>query len=79
MVYIIMCCLLGLRDDKGESPLDIALNEKEIEAAHYLISCGGGSSKDHAKLLFIACKRGQLDVVMDVIEKCNADPKSKYL
>ena len=66
------------RDNRNESPLDVALKSNEIEIAHYLISRSGGGGKQVAKLLCGACETGEFDVVKDLIEKYKVDPKGKY-
>ena len=71
--------LADVRDDENESPLDIAIKSKEIEAAHYLVNHGAGASKHNARLLFRACKEGELDVVKELIEKYKLDPNCKYI
>ena len=74
-----MFVLADLKDDKGESPLDVALNEDNFTAAYYLISCGYGSSDDKAKLLCMACKEGKIKAVTELVEKHKVDVIREYL
>ena len=67
-----------MKDDKGESPLDLALKSDNVEAAHYLISRSGGSSRECAKLLCMACERGEFNIVKELVEKYKVDPKCEY-
>ena len=46
----------------------------------YLIECHGyGDKQDKAKLLCKACKKGNLDVVKELIEQHNVDPNGEYV
>ncbi len=70
-----------MRNDKGQSPLDIALvylYEGCMDVALYLMSRGCGSDEDNnAKLLCAACRCGKLDVVKKLVEQDKVDPKSE--
>ncbi len=72
-----------MRDDKGQSPLDIALEkwyevgEGCVDVALYLMSRGCGSDEDKAKLLCAACHYGNLGVVKGLVELHTVDPKSE--
>ena len=64
-------------DDKGESPLDLALN---AEVAYFLISRGCGSSnKDKDKALCGACKQDVLKIVKELVERHKVDPNREYI
>ena len=72
-----------MRDDDGESPLDIALedmyNEDCMDVAHYLMSRGCAcGDEDKARLLCAACDLGKLGVVKELVEQYKVDPNSKY-
>ena len=71
-----------VRDDKGQSPLDIALerccDDNCIDVALYLINRGCGDDEDKDKLLCEACGCGKLDVVKELVEKHDRDPNGEY-
>ena len=72
-----------MRDDEGQSPLDIALedmyNEDCMDVALYLMrrGCACGD-EDKAGLLCAACYLGKLGVVKELVEQYKVDPNSKY-
>ncbi len=70
-----------MRDDEGQSPLDIALGrlyiDGYVDVALYLMSRGCGGDEDKAKLLCRACRRGKLGVVKELVEQHKVDPKSE--
>ncbi len=71
-----------MRDGKGQSPLDIALddlydNEGCVDVALYLMSRGCGRDEDKAKLLCEACWLGKLDAVKELVELHKVDAKSE--
>ena len=73
-----------MRDDKGQSQLDIALENLGglhgdgcVDVALYLMSHGCGDEEDKAKLLCRACYRGKLGVVKELVEQHKVDPKSE--
>ncbi len=72
-----------MRDDEGQSPLDIALQgwyedgEGCVDVALYLMSRGYGGDKDKAKLLCAACYQGKLGLVKKLVELHKVDPKSE--
>ena len=71
-----------VRDDQGQSPLDLALedlydDEDDIAVALYLINHGCGDDEDKDKLLCGACSWGKLDVVKELVEKHDHDPKGE--
>ncbi len=74
-----------VRDEKGRSPLDIALydlygigNDDCIDVALYLMSRGCAcGDEDKAKLLCEACYWGKLGVVKELVEQHEVDPRSE--
>ena len=77
--------LAGVRDDKGKSPLDRAMENVFStkgcpEVAHYLMSHGFDSDKETiAKLLCGACQWGKLAIVKDLVKQHKLNPKSEKL
>ena len=69
-----------VRNDEGQSPLDVALEVTycSINVALYLINHGCGDDEDKDKLLYKACGWAELDVVKELVEKHGRDPKGKY-
>ena len=71
----------GVRDDKGKSPLDRAMESAYLygyELAFYLLSHGCDSNeKTQRALLFEACRRGKLNIVKVLVEQHRVDPKSE--
>ena len=74
-----------VRDDEGQSLLDLAFEELYeyddddhcIDVALYLINHGCGDDEEKDKLLCGACCRGKLDVVKELVEKHDRDPKGE--
>ncbi len=70
-----------MRDDEGQSPLEIALYEQDdgvcVDVALYLMSRGCGGDRDKAKLLCEACYWSKLGVVKELVEQHKVDPKSE--
>ena len=70
-----------VRDDKGRSPLDQLLEylhtDHCIDVALYLINHGCGDDKDKDKLLCQACMTDNLNVVKELVEKHDRDPKGE--
>ncbi len=70
-----------MRDYEGQSPLDRALehlyNDNCVDVALYLMSRGCGCDEDKAKLLCGVCRSGKLDVVKELVEQHQVDPKSE--
>ena len=69
-----------VKNDMGQSPLDLALKPDKfqrdsVEAAYYLISRGFGESEDKAKLLCEACHWGFVDMVKEIVEHHGIDPQ----
>ena len=73
----------GVRDDNGRSPLDVVLDEINLDDGDvglYLIKHNGCvDEQDKAKLLCKACQRGNLDVVKELVEQHNVDPNGEYI
>ena len=72
-----------MRDDGGQSPLDIALEdlyyEDCMDVALYLMSRGCAcGDEDKATLLCAVCDLGKLGVVKELVEQYKVDPNSKY-
>ena len=74
----------GVRDDKGKSPLDRAMEdvyetEGSPEVAYYLMSCGCDRDEETlADLLCGACQRSKLSIVKDLVEQHKLDPNSEF-
>ena len=74
-----------VRNDKGQSLLDLALERKHKvwdcddhnDVALYLINHGCGGDEDKDRLLCRACEWGRLDVVKELVEEHHCDPKGK--
>ena len=83
-----ICVTVDVRDDEGCSPLDILLEGIDnfrwfkqdcgFDIAHYLLSCGYGDYEDRVKWLYKACRWGQLEVVKELVERHNVDPKGEH-
>ena len=76
--------ILDLRDDKGNSLLDRAINNmyEEVypEVALYLMNKGCETDKESLTKLFCeACRTGKLEIVKELIEQHKLDPKSEPL
>ncbi|XP_064397861.1 uncharacterized protein LOC135344563 isoform X2 [Halichondria panicea] len=73
-------CSTDVRDYEGQSPLDRALehlyNDNCVDVALYLMSRGCGCDEDKAKLLCGVCRSGKLDVVKELVEQHQVDPKN---
>ena len=74
-----------MRDDKGKSPLDRAMEDMYFtegcsEVAHYLMSHGFDSDKETlTKLLCGACRWRKLAMIKELVEQHKLDPKSEPL
>ena len=70
-----------VKDSLGESPLDLALEDMDddgcIDLALYLIKHGCGDDEGKNKLLCRSCRCGRLDVVKELVEEHNCDPKGE--
>ena len=66
-----------MKDDNGDSPLDIAVSENELDVALYLISRGCGSDEDKGTVFIEACQSGDLKVVRGLVEQHNVNPKGE--
>ncbi len=78
------CMYTDVKDDKGQSPLDKALNnlnrlynDDRVDIALYLMSRGCGGDEHKAKVLLEACRMGKLGVVKELVELHKVDPKSE--
>ena len=69
-----MYSLTDVKDDDGDSPLDVAIRRNKLSIAVYLISRGCGSDEDKSRSLIKACSSGELKVVKGLVEQCNVDP-----
>ena len=71
-----------VRDDEGLSPLDLALEYPSyyvhcFDIPLYLINHGCGDDEVKDKLLCGACRRGRLDMVKELVENHDRDPKGE--
>ena len=84
-----ICVTVEVRDNEGRSPLDILLegiddpnsgNKRHFGflIAQYLLSCGYGDDENRVKWLYKACRCGKLEVVMELVERHNVDPKGEH-
>ena len=80
----------GVRDNEGDSPLDITMkniyigmdngdDEGHPELAYYLLSHDTDNEEAQTKLLFIACGIDKLNIVKGLVEEHKLDPKSELL
>ena len=71
--------LTDIRDDEGQSPLDVALDHcVSVDVPLYLVNHGCGDDKDKANLLCRACEENRLDIVKELVEEHKLDLKGKY-
>ena len=83
IIKIIFCT--DVRDDKNQTPLDIALEcanssykSGGVDVAYYLMmKCGCGSEEEKVLLLCTACYHGKLDMVKKLVLQHNVDPNSE--
>ena len=72
-----------VRDDNGQSPLDRALedvdDEDHLDLGLYLVSHGCGGYEGKVKLMCGACSWGSQDVVEELVELHNVDPRGECL
>ena len=66
-----------MKDNEGNSPLDVAVRNIQIDTALYLINCGCGSNEDKEKVLSLACQFGKLEIVKELVEQHSVNPKCK--
>ena len=70
-----------VKNGLGESPLDLALEDIYddgcIDLALYLINHGCCDDEGKNKLLCESCQWDRLDVVKELVEEHNCDPKSE--
>ena len=71
------CVHAGERNRKGESPLDVALNENTVDVAYYLINLGYGIDDDKTRLVLQACRMDKLDVLKKLTKQHKIDPNGK--
>ena len=84
LLYIQVYTLTAVvRDDNGQSPLDVALDEESEDQGHvgfYLMKHHGcGDEQDKTKLLCKACKWGKFDAAKELVEQHNVDPNGEYI
>ena len=68
-----------MRDDEGQSPLDIALDYGCVDVLYYLLHLGYGDDKDRGNLLCNTSRHGELDVVQELVEQHKVDPSECVL
>ena len=80
VVHIVKCCLATItvfltyvKDDNGDSPLDVAVRRDRLEIVYYLIDHG----EDKDKAFILACQSGSLKVVEGLVEQHNVNPKGE--
>ena len=79
----VICVTVDVRDNEGRLPLDILLEgidnffkrDYGFDIASYLLSCGYGDVEDRVKWLYKACRWGQLEVVKELVDTHDVDPK----
>ncbi len=82
--FMLCVSVTDVKDNDGMSPLDNALQHMNLcdedagcDVLLYLVRRGCSSDVDKAKILCAACKHGMLDVVKELIEQHNVDPKGE--
>ena len=72
-----------MRDDDDQSPLDRAFHgmykDGRFDLVVYLISNGCGDDTKRAIVLAQACHQGRLDVVKELVEQYEVDPKGEFV
>ena len=77
--FYIFTPLTDIRDDEGQSPLDVALAfSRSFGIALYLINHGCCDDRDRAKLLCEASQENRLAIVKELVEDHGLDPNGKY-
>ena len=81
---ILLAFTSGVRDGQGRSLVDTTLDEFDdrdlrLDIALFLTNHGVDDEQDKARLLCEACKRGNLDVVKELVEQHNVDPNGEYI
>ena len=64
-----------MQDGDGDSPLVRGTVVEMLDRMLYLISHGCGNNKFKDKAFITACRSGKLEVVKELVEKHNVDPK----
>ena len=66
-----------MKDGNGDSPLDVAVRENDLDMAFYLISHGCGSDEDKCTVFMEACQSGELKVLKGLVEQHSVNPKGE--
>ena len=66
-----------MKDNEGNSPLDLAMREGKVGTALYLFNHGRGSKEDKDKVLCQACGYGNLKVVKELVKQHSVNPKGQ--
>ena len=75
-MFVHLCVYLtDVKDDNGNSPLDVAVRENELDTALYLINHYYNNDEDKGKVFIKACLSGELKVVKGLVEQCSVDPQ----
>ena len=82
MHTLLLTTHIDVRDDEGQTPLEVALNylyhdEGCVSVSLYLLKIGCGDKKHRLKLMCGACWRGNLDVVKELVERYRINPNGK--
>ena len=83
-----ICVTVDVRDEEGRTPLDILLEGTDdldwleqyngFLIALYLLGCSYGDEEDTVKWLYKACRWGEVEVVKQLVERHNVDPKGEH-
>ena len=68
-----------MRDDEGNSPLDVAIRENNLGIALFLFTYGRGSVEDKNKVFIQACHSHKPKMVKELVELHNVNPKGELL
>ena len=68
-----------VRDAEGLSPLGRALESGHMDVPYYLFHLGYGDDGDRVELLCNASRRGNLDMVQELVEQHKVDPSECVL
>ena len=74
---ILLLYSIDVKNQEGNSPLDVALRVKNQEVALYLFNYSSGSDQDNDKVLMQACESGELNVVKKLVERHNINPRGE--
>ena len=69
---------VDIKDNKGKSPLDVALENYQLDTAIYLMNHGCDSNEDKVKILCGACQFVKLKMMKELIETHNTNPKGDF-